>query len=47
MANVGERPAHEKGYVKYAADDGERPPTVVDNAATGLKTPLAAERCAI
>jgi hypothetical protein len=38
MANVGERRRTKSASVKYAADDGERPRTVADDAATVLKT---------
>src|SRR5437762_1614637 len=38
MANVGERWRTTRGNVKYAADDGERPRTLANNRATGLKT---------
>ena len=37
MANVGERWRTTRGNVKYAADDGERPRTLANNRATGLK----------
>ncbi len=37
-ANVGEQRRTTSANVKYAADDGERPRTMVDDAATVLKT---------
>jgi hypothetical protein len=36
--NVGEQRRTTGANVKYAADDGERPRTMVDDAATVLKT---------